>query len=732
MSWLSDKNDTLSPNREYLFHQQHEEEKKDEDDPDLLWTTSNRRNKGNNVLTCTARDELINDRAIHRFINNDCYDSVQDYHETMIPPLQHQQQLPLDVIQEICGMVSDPVTFCRLAMTCRSFQKCVDHVASNMWKHYYQLRWTRSITGALYIVGNDPMPTTRITIATTPHAAANASSRRQLGQRQTRIKHDHEDHLEDNHGGNHVDWKMLYRERHVQDASIVALVHKVVNTELAPQKYDFTHLHQRPGMLASTQVEDITWKHALAKAGANIMDVLCAIANQETTYPGIQQLVVKTFETTNTHDHPMQDSTGSSQHQQLHHQKLQRFLAASIVFTLHCHEVVTQVAAIWERIVLIRHSAPAMRNPQQTLPPLPAGAVAAAMHPSNPAWWLPSTPSSSSCYEDMAVLLAHALRPVPELLQRTSSIQQLRCEVSDHMDALSESVQLAVNDRIGGIYRNGGALQNQTSRLTDNADLALMATIHHVMWSVSTSRGFRLRARYPDTREAAVAACSIQRVVQWKHHHLAPTTPSQPLLDCCYRWCHPVLIAILYQAVARRLDLALDIVFCPRHCFPMLRYYDRSTNMLWFLDLIETPGRILSLRECQELVERLGLTCEDPSEAPHHPVDGVRQPLPQHLPAHAIDTFWGQAPMEVTSVLYWLVAPLLLNRRRQRPRDNHIGGSDDDAERSDDYDDALEDQPHDFLLGQLVEGNAGSLMKFLNERLVFFTAILRFCELIQE
>jgi hypothetical protein len=165
--------------------------------------------------------------------------------------------------------------------------------------------------------------------------------------------------------------------------------------------------------------------------------------------------------------------------------------------------------------------------------------------------------------------------------------------------------------------------------------------------------------------------------------------------------------------------------------------------MLWFLDLITTPGRILSLRECQELAERLDLTCEDHSDEAHHdqprnhPIDGPLQPndnminMNIHADFHLVhDTFWGQAPIEVTSVLYWLVAPLLLNRRRRRTSQPHHS----DNEGHNDYNDndALEDQPRDFLLGQLVEGNGGSLMKFLNERLVFFTAILSFSELIDD
>jgi hypothetical protein len=665
------------------------------------------------------------ERAVHSKCTKNEHDDDHDADEIRL-------QLPMDVMREICQSVADPVSLCRLAMTCRSFHQCVDQVAPAMWKYYYHHRWTRSVVVALE---------DSTTSATTSH-----NNQRRLDNNSNDDIH-HSD-MNDT-ASNSVDcWKLLYQQRHCQDQSIIALVNKVVETELVPQKYDFDHLHQRPGMLASTQVEDVSWKNALAKAGSNIMDVLCAIANQDETYPGVVAVVPV------QHDSEAQVDA----QQQLLRRKLQRFLAASIVFTLHCHEVVTNVSSIWEQIILIRHSAP--RRNHHLDQPAPAALVAdnaaavAAMlhHPNNHHHnYTESMGTSSACYEEMAVLLAHALRPVPELVQRSSSIQQLRLLVADQMNSLAQAVRLEMKHR----PEHSHYFRQQTSRPlpSSNDGLVILATIHQVLWSTTTTttsssssstRGFGLRARYPETREAAVESCSIQRVIQWSHHHHHHhDDDNTPPSNKGYRWCHPILNAIFYQAVARRLDMALEIIFCPRHCYPMLRYYDRTTNMLWFLDLITTPGRILSLRECQELAERLDLTCEDHSDEAHHdqprnhPIDGPLQPndnminMNIHADFHLVhDTFWGQAPIEVTSVLYWLVAPLLLNRRRRRTSQPHHS----DNEGHNDYNDndALEDQPRDFLLGQLVEGNGGSLMKFLNERLVFFTAILSFSELIDD
>jgi hypothetical protein len=505
-----------------------------------------------------------------------------------------------------------------------------------------------------------------------------------------------------------LDWNIMFQQRFVVEGHVIRTIQHVVENELEPDKYDFQSLQQRSnGRIASTYIESPDWKRLIhdgdnssndESKSCQILDVLCAIANMEVDY------------------HPMLQRL--KQHEPSFRWPLIRFVAASAAFTFHCQEVVEHMNILWERAL------------QQQL-------------------WNPSlitTEASQLLYEETAMVLAHALRPIPDLLHRSSSLQQCKLFVALRLDEIAHTVQnyMACLD---GIHLNYGNASRQDDTRT------LLQTIHFVL---STKYG--IRYHYPIRRrilnataandgtmsggatdDIAVHCCSIAHVLQCHHQHHVHGSQPKPLTN---NWCHPVLVAIIYQAVARRLGLIGDILFCPQNCHAILRFTGLDTAAtsatsssegqpcLLFLDLVEDPGNIMTLVQCKELVRRCDLMTE-------HTFQDRRRHMNLPWPNHILnnedfddeedwredaDAFCFQTPMTVHNVVFWLVSPFLVSRQ-----DEASSSSGDDSNDGQELD---EDQPYDFLLGQLVEGNGGSLLSFLQDRLVFFSAIMRHCELI--
>ncbi len=147
------------------------------------------------------------------------------------------------------------------------------------------------------------------------------------------------------------------------------------------------------------------------------------------------------------------------------------------------------------------------------------------------------------------------------------------------------------------------------------------------------------------------------------------------------------------------------------------------------MDLVQEPGRIMTLPQCQELIRTSKLVTEqDYSERNRRMLfsgdqEGDTDDLnhddnDEDMNEDVRTAFWSQPPISIPSVVYWLAAPFFT-----KPH-GRIDEEDDDDD---------EDQPYDFLLGQLVEssgGGGGRLISFLQDRMVFFSSIMRHCKLI--
>jgi hypothetical protein len=518
------------------------------------------------------------------------------------------------------------------------------------------------------------------------------------------------------------DWKIQFQRRFAWEGHVIRTIQQVVLLELEPELCDLDLLQQQlqrqpHGRIASISIEHEEWRRLLqldptTTSTTDIpLDVLCAMANGDVSYhPAMARVWNMTRRRTTT----TLSSSSQQQQQQLLHPRtvarrraLLRFAAASTTFTFHCQEVITEMANVWERSLYQQ-----IMNPTFT-----------------------TTPTTQYAYEETAVILSHALRTVPNVYQRTSSLAMLQAQVSQQLDQMAQVVQRHVDYYVE---------KKQRPPPPHDASLwceprELLFTIHYVL-----SKHYSIRSHVPirhgsssSTSSAlgghddddVLHACSISRVLLDFYQE-----PPREHVDHYQNKCHPILVAIIYQAVARRLGVMGDILYCPEHCHTLLRFStsinneDDSSNLL-FVDLVQDPGRIMTLAQCQDLIRTCQLLTEQdysersrqqlfaPSSGHHHHAFDLDND--DDMDEDLRTSFWSQPPMSIPSVVYWLAAPFFTKHTTSDGQ-------------PDEYDEE-EDQPFDFLLNQLVEssgGGGGRLISFLQDRMVFFSSIMRHCKLI--
>ncbi len=627
--------------------------------------------------------------------------------------------LPCDIVgHQIGSFVNDPTTLYSMACVSRAWRQSLrNNLLSSpvIWHRLYLYRWMRSLSVE----------------------ASNRTSQSPATAEEPPEK----------------DWKRLYRQWHSRDKAVVRLVREVASTELNQVQVAALQVPRQRGFLSdlpSVVIRHARWKRLMGNHNSAtrrrfwMMDVLCAMANQETDYLSMLGVRPSTATTITPWE---------------------RFLAASAVFQFHCLETTSHLSHTLERAAMLSLSFPL--------------SVA------------PTLLTLSSLYEETAIILAHAMRPIPDFLQRSATLSKLRTTVQQQLATMTQRVlqfmqyYCQTSSRLTRRAHQGCSCQDPR---------VILYTIHYVMtkqYRLSCQSSAQMPSmpllvpgnssssthhHHHHAMRSPQVACSILNVLTTAAASLQDPVyaPVPPELGSAAVPCHPVLFAIIFQGIARRMGIQSDIVTCcSRNCRALLRVPipsllatppqtppgspQRHSHQLyssspkppplrpnWFVDLQQGPGHILtSVTQCQEWLEH---HCQGQSpisslqsDSPPRNIpivpddddsDDGRQPLLRLRQGSTAtrmgsSSLWSQPPMQVSTMLSWLTTPFF------RPDDHN----DDEEE------DALPPpEPHQILLQHLMQrtnndadvDEADDLLALLQDRLLLFPTMLNYCQVIDD